>query len=242
MNDFQQRLQEDYASLQNTLKSKPARDAAIGRLQRLLGPHLPARKTTALDLGAGQGELVEALQRLGFASVDGVELSVSQIQQARLHGCEDIRLGDGLAVLEKLPDHSLDLVSCFDVLEHLPVSVCAMWFAQIRRVLRPGGRLIGHVPNGLSPFSGHVFWGDLSHCWCPVPESMQVFCRSSNLNWIGAYENIGASTGASGRMRAATWGMLRLLLAASSLVETGARAFQLPWSRTFLFVAERSLN
>jgi len=181
MSDLYARLQSEYAELQAKQKSTATREASIRRLQRLLAPHLPATHQAALDLGAGQGVLVEALLRLGFAQATGIELSPSQVQLAQSHGCDAVRHGDGGQALAEMPNASLDLVVCFDVLEHLSHDTCAQWFAQIRRVLRPGGRLIGHVPNGLSPFAGSVYWGDLTHLWCPVPESMQVFCRASGL-------------------------------------------------------------
>jgi SAM-dependent methyltransferase len=183
--------------------------------------------------------LVEALQRLGFTESTGVELSPSQVQLAQFHGCQAVRHGEGGQALAELLDASLDLVVCFDVFEHLTHDTCAQWFAHIHRVLKPGGRLIGHVPNGLSPFAGAVYWGDLTHLWCPVPESIQVFCRSSGLRWLGVYENIGASPGLKGRLRALAWRGVRAVLAVASTVETGRSAFGLPWSRTFLFVAER---
>jgi SAM-dependent methyltransferase len=239
MSDLHARLQSDYAELQAKQKSASTRHASVGRLQRLLAPHLPATRQAALDLGAGQGELVEALLRLGFAHASGVELSPSQVQLAHGHGCLAVRHGEGGQSLVEMPKASLDLVVCFDVFEHLSHDTCAQWFAQIHRVLKPGGRLIGHVPNGLSPFVGSVYWGDLTHLWCPVPESMQVFCRSSGLRWLGAYENIGASPGLKGRLRMLAWRGTRALLAAVSTVETGRRGFGLPWSRTFLFVVEK---
>ena len=236
MVDLHAQLQNNYAELQAKQKSAATRHASIGRLQRLLAPHLPGRRQAALDLGAGQGELVVALQNLGFGDATGVELSPSQVRLAQSHGCHSVSQGEGGQALVHLADASLDLVVCFDVFEHLPNPICAEWFAQIQRVLRPGGRLIGHVPNGLSPFAGHVYWGDLTHLWCPVPESIQVFCRSSGLRWLGAYENIGASSGLKGRLRSLVWTGTRALLAAASTVETGRNAFALPWSRTFLFV------
>ena len=240
MSDLHTRLQSDYAELQAKQKSTATRQASIRRLQRLLAPYLPFQRQAALDLGAGQGVLVEALHRLGFTESTGVELSPSQVQLAQSHGCAVVRQGDGGQALADLPEASLDLVVCFDVFEHLSHDTCAQWFAQIRRVLRPGGRLIGHVPNGLSPFAGSVYWGDLTHLWCPVPESMQVICRSSGLCWLGAYENIGASPGLKGRLRALAWRGVRTVLAVASTVETGRSAFGLPWSRTFLFVVERA--
>lgn len=86
---------------------------------------MPASCQSVLDLGAGQGELVEALQRLGFSSVAGMELSVSQFLEAQAQGCTGVHQGDGLDTLRGLPDQSLDLVCCFEVFEHLPHEVCA---------------------------------------------------------------------------------------------------------------------
>jgi SAM-dependent methyltransferase len=242
MTEFGERLRLDYAILLDKRKTSATREASIGRLQRLLASHLPNQRQYALDLGAGQGELVEALMRLGFAKVEGVELSVSQLQLAHSHGCRAVREGDAGQVLANTPDASLDLVTCFDVFEHLLHNTCAEWFAQIHRVLRPGGRLIGHVPNGLSPFVGSVFYGDLTHLWCPVPESMQVFSRMCGLSWIGAYENIGASTGFKGNLRISIWRGIRFIMATANTVETGRNSFHLPWSRTFLFVVERACD
>jgi SAM-dependent methyltransferase len=242
MTSLQSQLRDSYAELQGKQKSAAGRAASIRRLQRLLLPHLPAARQCALDLGAGQGELVEALQRLGYTSVEGIELSPSQVRLAEAHGCYAVREGDAGQALAEHADASLDLICCFDVFEHLSHDICARWFAEIHRVLRPGGRLIGHVPNGLSPFAGSVYWGDLTHVWCPVPESMQVFCRSSGLQWLGAHENIGASSGLKGHIRSLAWRMVRMALAAASTTETGQPALRLPWSRTFLFVAERPIS
>jgi SAM-dependent methyltransferase len=49
---------------------------------------------------------------------------------------------------ERLPfaDTSFDVVILSEVLEHLPYP--AITLSEIRRVLRPGGRVVGSVPNG----------------------------------------------------------------------------------------------
>jgi SAM-dependent methyltransferase len=237
--DIYHQLQANYAELQDKSKSTAVREASIHRLYRLLSPHCPLSRGSALDLGAGQGELLVALSRLGFKDLDGVELSPSQINLAIAHGCHCVRLGDGGTYLSSLPDSCLDLVCCFDVFEHLSHDTCALWFDQIFRVLKPGGRLIGHVPNGISPFVGSIYHGDLTHLWCPVPESIQVFCRCSRLRWLGAYENIGSSPGFKGRLRLLCWKLVRSLLGLIQTIETGRLSFNLPWSRSFLFVVER---
>lgn len=92
-------------------------------------------------------------------------------------------------------------------------------------MLRPGGRLIGHVPNVLSLFARSVYLRDLTHLWCPVPKSIQLFCHSSGLCWLGAYEKINASPVLKALLRALSWHGFRSVLAAASTVETGRSAF-----------------
>ena len=178
-------------------------------------------------------------QHLGFANATGVELSPSQVQLARAMAVTRCNKASGRPWLIWL---TLLLIWWF---ASMSSSICPI--PSVRSGLRrssgsaSGGRAIGHVPNGLSPFAGHVYWGDLTHLWCPVPASIQVFCRSSGLIWLGAFENIGASSGMKGRSRTLAWMGLRSLIAAVSTVETGRNAFALPGA-TFLFVCERSVS
>lgn len=239
MINLPQRLVTDYYFLQAKEKTAKSRTSSILRLQRLLSPHLPTRCQEALDLGAGQGELVQALIRLGCTQVKGIEQSPSQVSAALRHGFLGIVQSDALTYLTQQPDASYDLITCFDVFEHLSISDCESWFREIFRTLRPGGRLIGHVPNGLNPFVGSVYLADLTHVWCPVPESIRVFCRASGFVWHGAFDNVGASRGVPGLLRTFSWQFLRYIYATFTTLETGANGFCLPWSRTFLFVAER---
>jgi len=239
MNNFPERLATDYYFLQAKEKTTKSRTSSILRLQCLLFPHLPTRCLEALDLGAGQGELVQALVRLGCTQVKGIDQSPSQVSAALSHGCHGVVQSDALTYLTHQPDASYDLITCFDVFEHLSISDCESWFREIFRTLRPGGRLIGHVPNGLNPFVGSVYLADLTHVWCPVPESIRVFCRASGFLWHGAFDNVGASRGVPGLLRTLCWQILRSIYATSTTLETGVNGFCLPWSRTFLFVAER---
>lgn len=74
-----------------------------------------------------------------------------------------------LSYLESKADNSLRVVTMFDVLEHLTRQQAFDLVPVIYRKLQPGGLFIAHLPNGLSPFMGHVFWGDITHEWCLTP-------------------------------------------------------------------------
>jgi SAM-dependent methyltransferase len=59
--------------------------------------------------------------------------------------CGDLRAGS----VAELPfaDATFDLVTCMDVVEHLPELVRAPMFGEVRRVLKPGGRFVLQTPH-----------------------------------------------------------------------------------------------
>lgn len=96
-----------------------------------------------LDLGCGAGRFVAALRDAGADPV-GVEVAEAALERARRTAPgADLRLlePDGSLPLEH---GSVDLVWCSEVLEH--VADAAHLLLEVRRVLRPHGRLLATVP------------------------------------------------------------------------------------------------
>jgi SAM-dependent methyltransferase len=100
---------------------------------------LPAN-AQLLDAGCGSGRTLDELSHFGV--VAGCDLNPLAIEAAKSRGHSDVRLGR----LEELPfeDHSFDLVTCLDVVEHVSDDLRA--FTELRRVTRPGGHLLVTVP------------------------------------------------------------------------------------------------
>lgn len=107
-------------------------------LERNLG-----REDRGLDVGCGRGGGASAWLHAHARSYVGVDISPRAVEEARSAGL-DARVIDDAADLP-FADGAFDLVLCAEVLEHLVHPLEAV--AEIRRVLRPGGRLIVTVPN-----------------------------------------------------------------------------------------------
>ena len=103
----------------------------------------------ALDAGCGSGRNLDVLARYGVAV--GVDISPYAVAAAHARGHAGVRLG----TVEHLPfdDASFDLVTCFDVIEHMPDDRLVL--RELRRVTRPGGLLLVTVPAYPSLWSAH---------------------------------------------------------------------------------------
>jgi SAM-dependent methyltransferase len=116
-----------------------------GELERLALPS----GARVLDAGCGSGRTLLELARYG--EVAGIELSEDAASVARARGDFDVRLGR----LEELPfdSETFDLITCLDVIEHTPDDVAAL--SELRRVSRPGARLLLTVPAYQALWSRH---------------------------------------------------------------------------------------
>ena len=115
----------------------------------------------ALDLGVGDGRLAAELKTTHLTGADVSQVALDRAKQ-RLPGAALVLVEPD----EPLPfaDNEFDLVSCIETIEHIRDVQLA--FSEMRRVLRPGGRLALTTPaasrwrfllRGVEhPFSPHV--------------------------------------------------------------------------------------
>lgn len=100
---------------------------------------LNPRKVRLLDIGCGGGVFLSALKDQGVKA-RGLEINPAQVRY-----CQNIGLEvTGTPLSEEL-DRSYDVITMFDVLEHLSEPVATIREAQ--RKLKPGGYLIAYTPN-----------------------------------------------------------------------------------------------
>jgi SAM-dependent methyltransferase len=94
-----------------------------------------------LDLGCRYGALTQAYAEGN--DVVGLDVDREALAEAAKLGIETL-WGDVNEPLP-VPDESFDVVVAGELLEHLPMAERTV--AEIHRVLRPGGFLVGSVPN-----------------------------------------------------------------------------------------------
>lgn len=93
------------------------------------------RHLRILDVGCGEGVLVEEYRRKGY-DIAGLDLNFTRPGISR-----------GSVLDMPFNDDSFDLLLCLDVIEHLNLMDQPTAIAEMHRVLRPGGVLLASIPN-----------------------------------------------------------------------------------------------
>jgi len=130
-----------------------------------------------LDLGCGRGELLLMLREAGVEAT-GIEGDGAVAETARRRGLHVVE-GDVLSVLETMPDASRGAVTAIHLCEHLEPEALIAVLAEIRRVLRPGGKLIVESPNPHSLRVGAaLYWVDPTHQRPLMPETLELYLKT----------------------------------------------------------------
>jgi SAM-dependent methyltransferase len=171
----------------------PAQRGTKRTLREVLKPYLPgdhARQVSAryyverlmtqpqppkrvLDLGCGRGDSVDLFRRYD-PNVDWVGVDIADSKEALQRQRADARFVtyDGLNI--PFADRTFDLVYSNHVLEH--VREPARQLMEVRRVLRPGGSLIG-TTSQLEPYHSRSYWNF-------TPAGFVVLVADANLQLV----------------------------------------------------------
>jgi SAM-dependent methyltransferase len=135
-----------------TYRSEESHWWYVGRRRVILswlGGALPktagaAKSLRLLDYGCGTGINLVHLARIGTAF--GVDAAPDAIAFCRQRGLDNVIHASSLAEITaaNVFGGDFDVVTMFDVLEHLPDDVAAL--RRVRRLLKPGGLLVLTVP------------------------------------------------------------------------------------------------
>lgn len=100
-----------------------------------------------LDVGCYTGTLIYRLAEGGLPDVHGIDVDVKAVERGkRLYPELEDRLSGYAGVVLPFPEESFDVVTMFDVLEHIP-NVEEFLSREVWRVLKKGGTLLLQTPN-----------------------------------------------------------------------------------------------
>ena len=144
-------------------RSDPRRD---WRFRTFL--NLPGKPGRVLDVGCGDGGFLSRAAAAGWSGV-GFDYDARMVELAKRNGV-DAHAMDFAAFVKTRAPGEFDAGTLFDVLEHTPEP--AELLAQVRPLLKSGGRLVLTLPNALRPLPfGREEWDYPPHHftrWSPA--------------------------------------------------------------------------
>lgn len=120
-----------------------------GLLRREILPRIVGRAPRLLDLGCGTGLFLQRRQAEGDAI--GSDIAPEALAFCKGRGIGKLMRGDAAKI--PLADASVDIVTAFDLIEH--VADDHELIREVHRVLRPGGFLLATVPAHPLLWSSH---------------------------------------------------------------------------------------
>lgn len=115
-----------------------------------------------VDMGCGSGSLVSLLNENSFVDVTGVDLSNEQVDLAKQLGVPNVIQADIVDWLNQQKS-KMDLVLGMDIIEHFTKDELVNLLLEIKKHLKPKGKVIFRTPNLDAPLATVFANGDFTH-------------------------------------------------------------------------------
>ena len=241
---YRRRFYENYAHLkQRTDVEQIRRDFKLSEpyLRRLVKRFFPRdRGCKIVDLGCGSGALLLLLQEAGYLNSIGIETAPDQFEIARQLGITSVVPGDLVRFLHESGSQVYDVVVALDVLEHFLKDEVLVILDQVFRVLRPGGRLILHVPNAEGIFGSRILWSDFTHETAFTREGLRQLTCACGFSSVEFSEDFPVVHGVKSLIRRVLWTGLRSIFRLTYIAETGDAGAHLILTQNLLAVANKA--
>lgn len=145
-----------------------------------LQTELPKPGARVLDIGTAGGAFLDAATQYGYDAW-GMEPSRYLVDRGKSRG---LKIEQGTIESHSFQPHSFDMVSLWDVLEHVPEPLAAL--GHVRNLLKPDGILLLNYPDidtWQARLAGRRFWWLISvHLQHFSPSTIREICRRSGFD------------------------------------------------------------
>jgi len=125
--------------------------------------HLPpSKESKILDIGSGKGALLQIIKELGYKNIEGIDVDEGLVQYCVSKGL-NCHLINHTADFLKDNEEEYDLITCIDVLEHIPHQEQIEFITCIKNSLTNNGVFICQVPNASASLSMRHRYNDWTH-------------------------------------------------------------------------------
>ena len=145
-------------------------------LTELVRTEASADAETALDVGCQNGWTTDRYAKLTGLEWVGIDPALEEPGRSP----DGIELKPGFSDRLDFPDDSFDVVMLANVYEHIFPESRVASFREMNRVLRPGGIVVGQIPNPYFPIESHSrlpFMG-----WLPM-RAQKAYWKLSPVSW-----------------------------------------------------------
>jgi cyclopropane fatty-acyl-phospholipid synthase-like methyltransferase len=152
--------------------------------KRMLPYFPPDRNVKILDIGCGMGFLLNALKGAGYINISGIDVDEHQVMSCRKKGLDVTRTSDTAGFLEEHAGE-FDVITAFDVLEHIPPDHQIAFVRSVSTALKTKGVFMATVPNATSALASRNRYIDYTH---------HVLFTEVSLDFVlynGGFRNIG---------------------------------------------------
>ena len=136
--------------MHNILNQAPP-EALHGRLAYTVNDFVPTSRVkglSVLNIGCGYGWFERWAADNAATRVAAIDVTDSDLDTARRHVTDPrVEFKVGSAIEIPYPDASFDTVVSWEVIEHIPRQAEPKMFAEVKRVLKPGGHFLLSTPN-----------------------------------------------------------------------------------------------
>ncbi len=205
--------------------------------RRDIRPSLPSPCAgPVVGIGCGRGELVRLLLADGYEA-EGVDVSPEQVALAHEAVLRQVKHGDYRDVLAARAGQ-LAAVTATDLLEHMAKPEVLETFDLVAAALLPGGVFVARVPNSVSPFGGHIRYGDFTHESTFTARSVRQLAAVAGFGRVIVMPRPPMPYGFVSTLRAAAWKVISACYKAVLAAETGVTSGHIV-TQNLAFVARK---